>query len=238
LADRVAAWAIRRADAIRTVGAYTEELVRGAGYRGPVERYTAFGDLELFLADPAIPAPEEPVALFVGALEAPKSVDVLLEAWRLVAARVPGAVLRIAGSGSQQEALERQASLAGLGSSVRFLGAVPPAEVRALLDAARLLVLPSRSEGLGRVILEAFSRGRPVVASDVGGIPELVRSGETGLLVPAEDPERLAKALVELLEAAPERLARMGAAARAEVDARDPALAFEAGIERLARWAR
>jgi glycosyltransferase involved in cell wall biosynthesis len=236
VADRAAGWAIRRADAIRAVGGFTAALAREAGFDGDLDVYTAYGDLDLFLTDPPADAPRRPDALFVGALEAPKSVDVLIEAWRDVRDRVPGARLTIVGAGSHESALRRQAALASLDGSVRFAGSVPRERVRGLLDASRVLVLPSRSEGLGRVILEAFARGRPVVASNVGGIPELVDDGVTGRLVPAEDPEALAKALAELL-ADPSLSTAMGAAARTRVETRDPSSGFEAGIERLAGWA-
>ena len=73
-------------------------------------------------------------------------------------------------------------------------------EVAAELDAATCLVLPSRREGMGRVVVEAFCRGRPVVGTRGGGIEDLVHDGETGLLVPPDDPAALADALVRLLE--------------------------------------
>ena len=236
IADRAAGWALLHADVVRAVGDFTAGLARDAGYGGDVDVYAAFGDLERFIeGGPSAPV-DRPDALFVGALEASKSVDVLLEAWRYVVGRVPGARLTVAGSGTQQGALLRQVRLASLEGSVRFTGAVGRDEVRRLLDACRLLVLPSRSEGMGRVILEAFARARPVVASRVGGIPELIQEGVTGRLVAPEDPEALAKALVGILEDG-EMAADMGREARSAVEGRDPALNFEAGIARLAAWA-
>ena len=188
VADRAATWAVRRADAVRAVGGFTAALARDAGYRGDIDVYAAFGDMERFTGPEPAPAVDRPHALFVGALEPYKSVDVLLEAWRDVVERVPGARLTVVGSGTQREALLRRARLATLEGSVKFTGTVPREEVRDLLDASRLLVLPSRSEGMGRVILEAFARGRPVVATRVGGVPELVEDGVTGRLVPLRIP--------------------------------------------------
>ena len=91
------------------------------------------------------------------------------------------------------------------------------AGVAEALDRAWVLVLPSRSEGMGRVILEAFCRNRAVIGSDVGGIADLVRDGENGLLVPPRDPDALAEAMVRVLSdrALAERL---GAGTRAEVE--------------------
>ena len=79
-----------------------------------------------------------------------------------------------------------------------------------MLDESTVLALPSASEGLGRVVIEAFARGRPVVGSDVGGIPDLVRPERNGLLVPPGDPEQLADALTRVLRdrSLAERLAR------------------------------
>ena len=86
-----------------------------------------------------------------------------------------------------------------------------------MLDAATVLVLPSRSEGLGRIVVEALCRGRPVVATRVGGITDLVRDGENGLLVPPRDPPALADALVRVLT--DRSLAEcLAAAARPSVD--------------------
>jgi starch synthase len=92
------------------------------------------------------------------------------------------------------------------------------AEVSRALDEATLLVLPSRSEGLGRVIVEAFCRGRCVVGSRVGGIPDIVVDGETGLLVPPGQPDSLAGALERAL-VEPQLAARLGASARDAVGA-------------------
>ena len=93
--------------------------------------------------------------------------------------------------------------------------------------------MPSRSEGMGRLALEAHGRGRPVVASAVGGLPEVVEDGETGVLVPPDDPDSLADAIVKLLED-PERARAMGRQGRERMQARSPSDEFERGIERLA----
>lgn len=188
LADALARVGVRRADAIRTVSGYTTGLVREAG-REPDAVFPAYMDLAPFLG-PVAPLPESPTALFVGVLERYKAVDVLAEAWRDVAARVPGATLRLVGSGTLA---------APEGPGIEWKPRLSTEEVAAALDGATLLVLPSRSEGMGRVIVEAFCRGRAVIGSRVGGIPDLVTDGETGLLVPPGDAGALADALVRVL---------------------------------------
>jgi glycosyltransferase involved in cell wall biosynthesis len=208
IVDRVALSALRRADAVRTISSYTTGLVRAAGVE-PAAEFPAFMDLEPFLR-PVLPLPAEPKALFVGVLERYKDVDGLAAAWRLAAPRLPGVSLRIVGRGSRSRAVQ------GLEQS-EWTRQVPNDEIPSMLDAATVLVLPSRSEGLGRIVVEALCRGRPVVATSVGGITDVVRDGENGLLVPPRDPAALADVLVRVLtdRALAERLA---AAARPSVE--------------------
>jgi len=157
--------------------------------------------------------------LFVGRLRIRKGVEVLLEALRELRGRVPGAVLKIAGNGEHRAALERKAAGLGLDSAVSFLGTRDGSQVRALLAGAAALVVPSIYEGMPLVVLEAMERGVPVVASAVSGIPEVVVGGETGWLVPPEDPEALADALEEVLADAPEAR-RRGEAGRGRIEER------------------
>ena len=198
LADALARIGLRRADGVRTISGYTSGLVRTAG-REPDAEFPAYMDLEPFLGPPA-PLPETPTALFVGVLERYKAIDVLAEAWPAVRERVPEARLHVVGSGSLA---------APAGEGIEWSRSLTTAEVAAALDAATLLVLPSRSEGMGRVLVEAFCRGRGVVGSRVGGIPDVVTDGENGLLVEPGDPAALADALVRVL-ADPELAGRFG----------------------------
>jgi glycosyltransferase involved in cell wall biosynthesis len=196
LADAMAGWALRRADGVRTITAYTTRLVREQGVE-PAAEFPAYMDLEAFTAQPVAPLPPEPRALFVGVLERYKAFDVLAEAWRRVAAQFPGASLHVVGRGTLAPLAERLA--ADLPGRVQWSPALSSDDVAAALDAATVLVLPSRSEGMGRVVIEAGLRGRGVVASRVGGIPDVVTDGETGLLVSPEDAGALANALVRVL---------------------------------------
>ncbi|MBM2821690.1 MAG: hypothetical protein HW413_436 [Thermoleophilia bacterium] len=213
-ADWLAKRGLRGADGVRTISAYTSSVVRKAGVE-PTATFAAFMDLEPFLETDAQPLPERPVALFVGVLERYKAVDVLAGAWRLAAPRVPDAVLHLVGRGTLNDESERL--VAELPGQTRWTESLPTRGIARALDESTVLVLPSRSEGLGRVVVEAFCRGRGVVASRVGGIPDIVEDGETGLLVRPADAGALADALV--LALTDRALAeRFGAAARRSVE--------------------
>jgi len=214
LGDLLARTAVRHADGVRTISGYTSGLVRAQGLE-PAAEFPAFMDLEPFVATSPVALPDRPTALFVGVLERYKAIDVLAAAWRSVVARLPDARLRIVGRGTMAETA--RSLVASLPDSLSWAESVPPDAVAAELDAATVLVLPSRSEGLGRVVVEAFCRGRAVVGSRVGGIPDLVTDAETGLLVPPADTSALADALVRVLGDR-ELAAGLGAAARGAIE--------------------
>ncbi|HEX5760196.1 MAG TPA: glycosyltransferase family 4 protein, partial [Thermoanaerobaculia bacterium] len=157
--------------------------------------------------------------LFVGRLRVRKGVEVLLAAVARLRTLYPETAVVIAGEGEHRRALEETARRLGLREAVTFLGRCDAARVRALLAGARALAVPSIYEGMPLVVLEAMDAGVPVVASAVSGIPEVVRDGETGWLVPPEDPEALAAALAEVY-AAPEEARRRGEAGRRRLDER------------------
>jgi len=160
--------------------------------------------------------PESFVFLAAARLEPAKGIDVLLQALSLMPAHEEDVAVLIAGDGSQRVKLEAQASALGLGAeSVRFLGLRD--DVPDLMEAADALVLPSRWEGLGVVLLEASLSLLPVVATNVGGIPEVVRDGVTGFLVPPDDPEALAHAMARVVALTPEERTSMGMRGRTTV---------------------
>jgi glycogen(starch) synthase len=149
----------------------------------------------------------------VGRLVAEKGFDSVLPAFATVLNRFPTARLVIAGDGPERQRLIQQTIELGLGSSVEFLGSVPPETVPHLINAATLVVIPSKSEGFGLVALEAALMARPVVAMRVGGLPEVVLDQKTGLLVEPDDQEGLAKAILLLLSH-PQAAAAFGEAGR------------------------
>ncbi len=215
LTDRLAPWTLRRANAVRTLSEYTTGLAREAGVE-PAASFVAFTDLETFSETPIAPLPESPQVLFVGVLERYKNVENLAAAWRVAAALVPDACLQLVGDGHRRAIAERLVT--DFPHRVSWTRAVPVEEVVRALDAAWFLVLPSRAEGTPRIVLEAFSRGRAVVGGRVGGVPDVVEDGASGVLVDPDDVEGIAGAMVRLLTDRGEA-ERMGRAARERANA-------------------
>jgi glycosyltransferase involved in cell wall biosynthesis len=192
LGDRAADSAVRRADATRAVSSFTASLVRAVG-REPVGVFTTYSDLGAF-DGPVTPVPEDSRLLFVGVLERYKNVEGLAAAWRIVRRRLPEAELRLIGDGTQTDVAEALAR-----DGVRWERRVAPSEIATALDESRALLLPSASEGLPRVAIESFLRGRAVIGTRAGGIPDIVEDGVNGLLVPYGDDVALADAAGRLL---------------------------------------
>lgn len=144
-----------------------------------------------------------------------KTVDVLLKAMPQVL-RKHTAELNIIGTGPRVEEYAALARTMGIEEEVRFLGFVEHDKLPAYYGASDLLVLPSRMESFGLVLVEAMACALPVVATRVGGIPEVVEEGVTGILVEPNDPQALAEAIIEMLDE-PDRMRAMGARGRERV---------------------
>jgi glycosyltransferase involved in cell wall biosynthesis len=188
---------------------------------------------ETFLASD-ITAPAAGTRLVcVGRICEQKGQLLLIEAVaQLVAAGVP-VELVLAGDGEMRAEVEAAIARHGIGAQVRITGWIGSEQVRAEIVSARALVLPSFAEGLPVVIMEAMALKRPVVSTYVAGIPELIRSGAEGWLVPAGDVSALVTGMRTCLEAGSETLARLGAAARERVVARHDANREAAKLARL-----
>jgi glycosyltransferase involved in cell wall biosynthesis len=170
-------------------------------------------DLRPFAAaGPLVPG----VVASLGRLEREKGFDVLLQAMAQVRGGAGGSRLVLGGDGLLAGDLARQVAELGLQQRVELCGFV--ADVPGFLSRAGLFALASRSEGLGLVLVEAMAAGRPVVATRVGGIPEVVVDGETGLLVPPGDPGALAAGIQRLLDD-PDLARRMGEAGQQRAQA-------------------
>ena len=157
---------------------------------------------------------EVPLITTIGRLSVQKGMDHFLEAAAQVRQVRPETRFLIAGHGPLRGALESQAEALGLSDQLRFLGY--RADVASILAASDVVALPSRDEGLPIILLEALSMGCPIVATRVGGVPDLIRDGETGLLVPPGAPDEVAARMLELISDR-EEAQRMGAAGLAFV---------------------
>lgn len=145
----------------------------------------------------------------VASMEVPyKGIDDLLRAFALVLSECPDFSLTVVGDGALRPDLEQMARDLDIGDSCKFTGRLPAGDaVRDVLDKADCFVLPSRTEGLPRAMIEAMARGLPCVGTRVGGIPELLPAED---MVSANDPEALAEKLLEV-SSNPQRMARMSA---------------------------
>lgn len=178
--------------------------------------------LERAFHDVEVPPPSGRRLVCVGRLSEQKGHLLLIEAAGLAAAQGADFELVLAGDGELRPLIEARVAELGLRGRVRITGWISSAQVRDEIIGARALVLASFAEGLPVVLMEAMALCRPVVSTCVAGIPELVRPGENGWLLPAGDAQALADAMRACLDCPPETLARMGAAAhRAALERHD-----------------
>lgn len=203
-ARRMIEWSLPRAARVVAVSrALADEVIALGVPRERVCLVMNGVDAELFhprdreAARSELGLPAGPLALYVGNLKEEKGVLELGAAWEIVAREMPEATLVVVGGGPLKGALE--AVVAPLGDRVRMVGPRPLETIPTWMAAADLLVLPSRAEGTPNVVLEALASGRRVVASAVGGVPDLITSDELGTLVPPRAPDALAKAIVRSL---------------------------------------
>jgi glycosyltransferase involved in cell wall biosynthesis len=162
-------------------------------------------------------ASKTPLVALVSRLNPMKGIDDFVQAMALLTGRYPEARFVIVGDGASRRELEEQARRLGLAERVVFTGT--QLNVAAILSQATISVVPSLSEGLSNVVLESMATGIPVVATRVGGTPEILEDGVTGLLVPPCDAPELAAAVGRLL-GDPAMARRMGDAGRARAVAR------------------
>lgn len=167
------------------------------------------------IADPGLYEQEVPQAKIVcaGRLDPCKGQDVLIRAFARVAERFPDVQLELLGSGRLEADCRALATSLGIGARCSLPGEVPRSMALQEMARARICVVPSRSEAFGMAVVEAMAVGAPIIATNVGGIPEVVRNGQDGVLVPPDDPLALAATLERLL-AAPVLRTELGRRAR------------------------
>ena len=197
-----ARYAFRHADALRVISTSTSERARHYAPGLPQVRFMAYSDTEIFRRTArTVPVDEALDIVYAGVLIPRKGLHHLLNAFAQV--DEPRAQLYLVGKAENSDyaaALRQQALELGIAERTHFLGAVSQAELARCFGAARVMVLPSLSEGLGRVVAEAMLVGTPVIGSEVGGIPDMIVPGENGLLAQPGDEEDLARALNEIYQ--------------------------------------
>jgi sugar transferase (PEP-CTERM/EpsH1 system associated) len=206
--------ACRLADRIVSVSADTARLSAREGHLRRGRSVTLWNGIDVGRFPYHGPA-AAPDLITISRLEPVKDLPTLLKAAAIARRAVPALRLTVVGDGSERAALQGLAESLGLGPSVAFLG--ERGDVAALLAAAAVFVSSSSSEGVSLTLLEAMAVGLPVVATAVGGNPEVVEDGVTGELVPPAAPEALAAAIVRAC-ADPGRAAAFGRAGRARVE--------------------
>ena len=232
LVERLSRFVAKRADVVRVVSSQIADQAAAAGV--PTDRIAVVKsrcDTEFFNPQGWREAgrrlragfrgdPKAPVIGFLGSLNASKGLDVLEAACQRLAGNHAFRLV-VAGDGPLRPIVKRM--VAGGAPPVTALGRIPTSDVPRFLSAVDVLVVPSRDEGMPRAVLEAMAMELPVVASRIGGIPEAVEDGVSGLLVPPGDPAAVAEAIAQILddEAFAARLGEAGRRrVREEFDAR------------------
>jgi glycosyltransferase involved in cell wall biosynthesis len=227
---RLLFWAAcRMADRVVSVSADTGRLSAREGRLRPGQGVTIWNGIDIGRFPYRGPA-AGPNLITISRLEPVKDLPTLLKAAAAARRQGPALRLTVVGHGSERAALQALAQALDLGDAVAFLG--ERADVAPLLASAAVFVSSSSSEGVSLTLLEAMAVGLPVVATAVGGNPEVVEHGVTGELVPAAAPEALAAAIVRVCED-PSRAAALGRAGRARVDRHFDVRQMVAAYERL-----
>ena len=217
LMKQAALYSLTQADVLRAISNSTTEQVRRWAPQKTIISFPAWTDIETFFRSGANRGNEFPKAvLFVGMVTPLKGIHYLINAFSFVAEEFRQSRLIIIGKEENvgyAEDLRRQIKKLGLESRVQFIGHQSQVELAFCMAEAAVLVLPSTSEGLGRVIIEAMATATPVIGSDIGGIPELIKDGVNGFLIPPGDEQALAEKLQSVLNN-PAKARAMGHAGR------------------------
>lgn len=213
LMQRFARFALNRADALRAISHSTR--VQLAAWRPDcaIEQFITWTDIKAFLhAKEHVVKSAEPIVLYVGVLIPRKGILHLINAFAEVVKDFPLIRLVLIGREDDHVYVQRlRDHIHGLNlhSQIRFLAEMPQQQLAQYMAQAHVCVLPSLSEGLGRVVVEAMAAGTPVIGSQVGGIPDVIQDSITGFLVPSGDETALAEKLRWILEH-PEKTQEMG----------------------------
>ena len=216
----VGSLSLSQADAYRAVSEYCRSLI--LDHHKPAYIFPAFTDLDSFSAAVAECAPEpatkigSPYFMYAGMLIYLKGIHDLIRAMHEVLQKHPQIKLVIAGKGAEEQKLRSLAHELGITEHVMFAGHLDQSMLATYMKNCLALILPSLTEGLPRVVIEAQLLGKPVIASRVGGIPEIIADGETGFVVEPQDGQTLARAMLKIIEN-PALAERIGSAAQTRV---------------------
>ncbi len=188
---------LRKADKVRAISKFTKNQAFKISGQKPYFLFPTFTDIDIFLAEKNTFS--ENFILFVGFLSVVKNIDTLIEAFLKIKKEFPSFKLVIVGEGSIKKDLQLKAKNLGLEKEVDFKGRLSLEATKEIMRKCYCLVLPSFSEGLGRVLMESMALSKPVIGSNVVGIPDLIKDGKNGFLFNPKDIEQLAEKLRILL---------------------------------------
>jgi glycosyltransferase involved in cell wall biosynthesis len=231
--------AIANADAFRAVSAANSRQLSEIGVRRPIVEFPTWSDLDVFFEAGRDRTCEGTDILYVGRLTPLKGVHHLVAAFGKIMASNNSRLLIVGRNIDPAYTSELTAQVAALGIStaVRFMGELPQSQVAAQMAAARVVVLPSYSEGLPRALFEAMATGTPIIGTDVGGTQELIDDGVNGFLVKPGDEEALIARLKQVV-ADDDLCKRLGAAGREKASKRFSTEHYFAEYRRLFQIAR
>ncbi|MEK7659543.1 MAG: glycosyltransferase family 4 protein [Patescibacteria group bacterium] len=189
---------VKKADAITVISSYLADFAKKLNKKAPIFVVPNGVDLQKFkIKNEKLKINEKKIIITVSRLVKKNGIDILIKAVREL--KNLDYELWIAGDGKEKKKLESLVNKLGLENKVKFLGGIPNEQIPEYLARADLFVRPSRSEGLGSAFLEAMAVGIPIIATPVGGIPDFLRHGETGLFCETENPEDLSEKITKIL---------------------------------------
>lgn len=217
LMKQAALYSLAQADVLRAISSSTTNQLKRWAPQTTIVQFPAWTDIETFLEAGRAKTNDTYSIVYAGVLSPVKGIHHLINAFSLIAEELRRSQLLIIGKEENvgyAEDLRHQIRKLGLENRVRFVGHQSQAELAFRMSEAAVLILPSTSEGLGRVIIEAMATATPVIGSDVGGIPELIKDGVNGFLIPPGDEQALAEKLRWVFNN-PDQTREMGRSARA-----------------------
>ncbi len=194
----LAKFSLKSANKIRAISNFTKQKTLNISGPKPYFIFPTFTDIDSFLKEKE--AKFNNFILFVGTLEKVKGIEYLIDAFGKIKNEFPQFQLVIIGEGSELKNLKWQIANLKLENKVEFKGKLPLKETKNIMKNCYCLVLPSLSEGLGRVLMEAMALGKPIIGSRVGGIPDLIKDNQNGFLFEKGNSDDLAKKLRILLK--------------------------------------